>query len=137
MITHQLASQCLESAAAELKGLSYKELEAFVKTHFKFNSWQSREVRIEKQAVSVNTLICKLGRLNKRISVELTLSAECGVLPSDTPCCYFERYETGRLYVPRAKTWEVVFFKVLSFAFFGGVVIALLILGRYLLLRAK
>ena len=76
MLSQQDAYACLETAAAELKELSYEELERFAKSHCMLDNWQNRELLLDGEKVDVNTMICKLGRLYKRVSVEMTLSAE-------------------------------------------------------------
>ena len=138
MIPLEDAEACLEAAAAELRELSYEELERFARSHGMLDDWQSREVQIDGEKVDVNTMIGKLGRIHKRISVELTLSAESGMLPADTPFLYFERYESGRLYPsPREAAMDAVLAKVFPYALFGLVTITLLGFAWFLFARAN
>jgi len=76
-----------------------------------------------------------LGRIRKRVCVEMVLSAEGGSRWADTPCVYFERFESGRLYEGRATGWEIALLKALAYVGFGGVVIGLLALMWHLFLR--
>ena len=136
MISREKACACLEAAGAELNELSYAELEGFARSHGKLDDWHSREVLVDGHTVYVNTMIGKLGCVHKRISVELTLSAEGEILPADTPCLYFERYESGRFYPSaREEAWEAAVRKALPYVFIGGVVMVLLALVWYLFLR--
>lgn len=117
MITQQEAAAAIEKIAEEFKHLNYEELERFAISHGGFDNWQSRELLVGGETVYVNTMIGKLGRIHKRISVELILSAEDGILPADTPWPYFERFESGRLYLPRQATkWETALLKALPYA---------------------
>ena len=124
MISREKACACLESESAKLKELSYEELERFARSHSMFDSWQSRELQVDGEKVEVNTMMGKLGRIHKRISVELTLSAEGDILQADTPCLYFERFKSGRFYPsPKEKTREAALLKALAYLFFGTSVI--------------
>ena len=135
MIPREKARACLEAAAADLKELSYEELERFAGSHCMLDNWQSRELEVDGEKVDVHTMMCKLGHIHKRISVELTLSAHGGILPPDTPCVYFERFESGRFYPSsREKAREAALFKALPYALLGLVVIALLTLVWHLFL---
>lgn len=138
MLSLEAANAYLEMAASDLKELSYDELESFARSHCMFDNWQSRESLVEGEKVEVNTMICKLGRLHKRISVEMTLSVE-GEGEGDAlsyPFIYFERFKSGRLYPsPREEAREAALFKALPYAFFGGVVLGLLALVWHLFLR--
>ena len=135
MLSQQDAYARLETAAAELKELSYEKLEIFARSHCMLDNWQSRALLVDGETFDVNTMICKLGRLHKRISVEMTVSAEGDIQWSETPCVYFERYKSGRLYVAQAKGWEIALFKAVPYAFLGVVAIALLALVWHVFLR--
>lgn len=135
MISREDARAYLESESNKLKGLSYEELERFARSHNLFDNWKSHALQISDEKIDVNTMICRLGRIRKRISVELTLSAEGGILPADAPCLYFERFKSGRFYPsPREKTREAALLRALPYAFVG-VVIGLLALVWHLFLR--
>ena len=136
MLSQQDAYACLEAVASELKELSYEELERFAISHGMLGDWQSREFLVDGETVYVNTMIAKLGRIHKRISVELNLRAEGDILPADTPYLYFERYKSGRFYPSvREAATEAALFKALPYVFIGGVVIALVALVWHLFLR--
>jgi len=137
MISRDRACACLETAAGDLKRMSYEELERFAISHGTLCDWQSREVLVDGHKVDVNTLMGKVGRIHKRITVEMTLQADVGILCADTPCLYFERYKSGRFYPsPREEAREAALRKALPYASLGGVVIALLALVWHLFLRS-
>jgi hypothetical protein len=133
MICREKACACLEAAAADLKAMSYEELERFGRSEGMLNNWQSQERQVDGERVYVNTMICKLGRIQKRVSVELTLSAEAGKLPANTPCLYFERFKTGRFYPTlREEAREPALHGALPYVLVGVVAIILLALVSYL-----
>ena len=102
-----------------------------------FDQWQSREVQFGGETVDVNTMMGKLGRIHKRISVELSLSAEGDIVPADTPFLYFERYKSGRFYPsPREEAREAALGKALPYALLSFAVLGLLIVIWYVFLRA-
>ncbi len=101
MISQEMACACLEAAAAELKEMTYEELERFAESCGIFGDWKSRELEHDGVAVEVVMLAGKLGLIRKRISIEITLSTVGGEAPDRTYCRYFERYRSGRFY-PRA-----------------------------------
>ena len=135
MLSQEGANACIEAAAAELKQLSYEELEKLAACQDGNDVTLDRELKVSGETVYVNTAIGKLGRIHKRVCVEMVLSAKGGTLWPDTPCVYFERFESGRLYVARAKGWETALFKALPYAFLGVVAIALVALVWHLFLR--
>ncbi len=135
MISRENACACLEAASTPLKELSYQELERFAESRCMLDNWKSQQLQVDGEDVYVNTMIARLGRIHKRISVELTLSAERGILPLDTPCVYFERFASGRFFPsPREQTREAALLKSLPYALLGGIVIGLLALVWYLFL---
>ena len=78
----------------------------------------------------------KLGRIHKRISVELSLSAEGDIVPADTPFLYFERYKSGRFYPsPREQARDDLILLPLLYSFMGAGVLGLLIVIWYVFLR--
>ena len=97
MLSQTDADQCLEDAAAELKALSYEELEILGGLQDRCSSDLHRELRIAGETVYVNTTIGKLGWFRKRICVEMILSAEGGHQWPRIPCAYFERFKSGCL----------------------------------------
>ena len=135
MISREHADACLEEASADLKAMSYEELETFAESHSLFDDWQSRELELDCGAAAVFILASQLGHINKRISIEMTLSSVAEEVPERTYCVYFERFKSGRLYVGRAKGWEIAVFKALPYALVGVVVIGLLALVWHLFLR--
>lgn len=143
MLTHEQSQRrledayaCLEAAAADLKTLSYAELERLAELHGSADDWQTRPLQVDGETVHIYTTFAKLGRFRKRVSVEMALCAESEEKQSRCPFIYFERFETGRLYPsPGAKEWEAALVKALPYVFLGGVVIALVALVWHLFLR--
>lgn len=136
MLSQSDVNQCIATAAADLKRMSYEELERFAESNRMLNDWKSREVLVGGHTVYVNTMICKLGHIQKRISVELSLSAEGEIVPVDTPFLYFERYKSGRFYPsPREEAREAALAKALPYTLVGIVAIGLMGLVWYFLLR--
>ena len=136
MLSLSEARECIETAAADLERLDYEELESFARSHDMFHQWQSREVQVGGEKVYVNTMMGKLGWIHKRISVELSLSAEGDIVPADTPFLYFERYKSGRFYPsPREEAREASLAKALPYALPSVAVLGLLIVIWYVFLR--
>ncbi len=136
MISREKADACLEAAAADLKCLSYQELERLAKLHGSADEWQSRELQVDGETVYISTTFAKFGRFRKRVSVEMVLGVEGEEKRWHCPFIYFERYESGRLYPsPEARGWEIAQLKGLSYVFVGGVVLGLLALVWHLFLR--
>ena len=138
MLSQEDADACIEAAAADLKSLSYEELERLARLHGSSDEWQSRELQTAGETVYVNTTFAKFGRFRKRVSVEMVLSAEGGCDWPRVPCVYFERFKSGQLFVARAPGELVrTLFHALPYAFVSGVVIALAVLVWHLFLRAR
>ncbi|MCH7701933.1 MAG: hypothetical protein IID37_09610 [Planctomycetes bacterium] len=136
MLSEQDARACLETAAAELKEMSYEELEEYAQAHGMFDSWQSRETQVDGKTIYINTMLAKYGRIHKRISVEMILGAEDRELPRITPIMWFERYKSGRFYPsPREDARIAATVKALPYALLVVVVIALLGVVWHLFLR--
>ena len=74
MLTRETVDECLDAAAADLKKMDYAELERFAESRGMFDDWQSRKLELDGVAVEVFILAGKLGRIRKRISIEITLS---------------------------------------------------------------
>ena len=136
MLSQEATNACLEAAAAELKEMSYEELEGFARSHGMLHDWQSREVLVDGHIVYVNTMMGKVGRIHKRISVEMTLHADVGILPENTQFEYFERYQSGRFYPsPQEAAREAKLAKMYLCVVVGGGLIGLLALVWHLFLR--
>jgi len=136
MISREHADACLEEASVDLKAMSYEDLETFAESHSMFDGWQSREIQVDGTATEVFILAGQLGRINKRISIEITLSSVGEEVPEHTYCVYFERYKSGRFYPsPREEEREATLVKALPYALIGIVVIGLLALVWHLFLR--
>ena len=118
MLTQHDADQCIEAASAELKSLSYEELEKFVELEGRGDAALDRELEVSGEIVYVNTTIGKLRRFRKRICVEMILSAEGGHEWERVPCVYFERFESGRLWVAPRSRWAETLFRALPYVFF-------------------
>lgn len=126
----------LESAAENLKNLSYAELVRLAELQRSSVDWQTQEIEFDGEKVRILTNINKIGRLRKRVGVELTLDAEGEAGRVRSPFIYFERFESGRLYPsPGADERESILVTSLRLVFLGGVVIALLAILWYLFLR--
>lgn len=128
MISKEDAWAVLDAAAAQLKTLTYEELGKLAAGLLGSPDTEWREfqqVTLGGEHLHIDVLMGGWGLLRRRISVEMVLSSDDGTLtPATVPCVYFERFRSGRLYVPRTKGWEIALFKSLPYAFFGGVVIA-------------
>ena len=93
------ASRHLEQAAQQLKSLSYDELAKLAEAQCHDPDLFSRFEECEGTEVYIDTTIVKLGRLRKRVGVEMVLTAGDEVDSGRvTLCAYFERYASGRLY---------------------------------------
>ncbi len=136
MISREDAYACLEAAAADLKSLSYEQLENLTERYAPDGQAPDIVSQVESQTVYIGTLIQKFGRFRKRISVEMMLSVEDEWDPSRYPFIYFERFESGRFYPsPREEAREAALYKALPYVFISGVVIVLLALVWHLFLR--
>ena len=136
MIPREKADACLEAAAADLKSLSYKELERLADLHGSADEWQTRELQVDGETVYISTTFAKFGRFRKRVSVEMVLGGEGQQKQWGHPFIYFERFESGRLYPSSgANGWKAAGFKALVYVFLGGVVIGLLGLLWHLFVR--
>ena len=143
MLTHEQAPRnseaahaCLEAAAADLKTLSYAELERLAKLHEGADEWQSRELQVDGKTVYIHTKLAKFGRFRKRVSVEMMAGVEGEEEQSRCSFDYFERFESGRLYPsPQELKREAAVFKAVPYVFLGVVVIALVVLVWHLFLR--
>jgi len=136
MISREKAEVCLEEATADLKAMSYEELETFAESHSMFDDWQSRELQIDGVVVEVYVLAGRLGRVRRRISMETNLGSVGEEVPERTYFDYFERYQSGRFYPsPREEARETALVKALPHAFGVAVVIGLLALVWHLFLR--
>ena len=137
MLSREKADACLEAAAADLKSLSYEELERLAKLHGSADEWESRKLQVDDETVYISTTFAKFGRFRKRVSVEMVLGVEGEDARSRHPFIYFERFESGRLYPsPRELEREISLFKRLPYLFFGGVVIVVVAVVWYLIIRA-
>ena len=119
MLSQNDADRCIEAAAVELKSLSYEELERFAELEDRDDAVLDRQLDVFGETVYVNIAIGKLGRFRKRICVEMILSAEGGHQWARVPCVYFERFESGRLWVAQARRSENALFSALPYVFFG------------------
>ncbi len=135
MLSQSEASRLIEESAQELQHLSYKELVRLATRGDRAHCTIHRKLEALGETVYVNTTIERLGRFRKRLCVEMVLSAEGGAKWPVTPCVYFERFESGRLYVARAKGWEIAIFKALPYVFVTGVAFVVVTLLWYLFLR--
>ena len=135
MLSQKDADACLEAASADLKSLSYNDLEKLAKRQTPNGEEENIELKVAGKRAYISTTITKFGRFRKRVSVEMVLAVEGGKELKRTPCVYFERFESGRLYVARAKGWEIALFRALPYAFLGVVAIALVALVWHLFLR--
>jgi hypothetical protein len=136
MISREKADACLEAAAADLKSLSYEELERLAELHGSANEWETRELQVDGQTVYISTTFAKFGRFRKRVSVEMVLGVEGQEKQCHYPFIYFERFASGRLYPSSAaKGWQPSGSKVLLYVLFGAVAIALLVVLWHLYLR--
>lgn len=130
MITRKRAWDLLKQEADRLQSLSYEELEIYAATNCMSNDWQSREMMVDGDRIYVNVLMWRLGHLCKRISVEMSLSADRdGILPPIDIFLYFERYKSGRMYPATEVTGKKnVLFKVLRYVFFATAILAIIML---------
>lgn len=135
MLSQADANQCIEEAAAELKALSYDELMQLAARQDKSHDVKSREMQVAGETVYANTRIFTVGRLRKRVGVEMTLSTEGGREWAWTPCVYFERFEKGHLYVARRNGWDVALFRTLPYLLIGILVTTMLALVWHFFLR--
>lgn len=136
MLSREKANACLEAAAADLKSLSYQELERLAKLHGSADEWQSRELQVDGETVCISATFAKFGRFRKRVSVEMVLGVEGEEKRWRCPFIYFERFESGRLYPsPGAKGWEAAVFKALLYVLIAGVVLGLGFLTLHLILH--
>jgi len=115
MITEQEADAAIERIAEEFKHLNYEELEKRAGLQESGHEEPDRQLRIAGETAYVGIMFAKLGRFRKRVSVEVTLSGE-----GDSSVCrftYFERFESGRFYLPRQATKrETALLKALPYA---------------------
>ena len=138
MVSRETVGACLDAAAAELKEMSYEELERFAESHGMFGDWKRRELEHDSVTVEVFMLAGKLGHIRKRISIEITLSTVAGEAPERTYCRYFERYQSGRFYPsPREEARDAVLAKVFPYALVGLATIMLLGLAWFLVGRGN
>jgi len=126
----------LEAAATDLKTLSYAELERLAELHESADHWQIKDIQVDGKTVRIYISFAKIGRLRKRVSVEMNLSAEDEKGQSHCPFIYFERYKSGRFYPsPQEESRQAALLKSLPYAFLGAVVIGLLALVWHLFVR--
>jgi len=141
MIPKEDAWVVLDAAASRLKSLTYKELalvaaELPSSPNSEWREWQ--QATINGQNLHIDVLIGEWGLLRRRISVEVVANSDDGTLtPAVIPCVYFERFKSGRLYIPRTKTWEIAIFKTLSYVFVSGIAFVVVALVWYLFVRSK
>ena len=106
MITQQEADAAIEKASEEFKHLSYEELKRRTMLQESGHEEPNRQLRIAGETVYANTRFAMFGIYRKRVSVEMVLLVDSEERWHRVPCVYFERFESGRLYVPDAKKWE-------------------------------
>ena len=100
MLTVEDATRHLERAARELEALSYDELAKLAEAQDDNPELLSRYEQCQGTEVYIDTAVVKLGRLRKRVSVEMILTADGWEAWARVPCVYFERYASGKLYRP-------------------------------------
>jgi len=117
--------------------MSYEELENYAVTNCMSGDWQSRELVVEGERIYVNILMWRLGHICKRISVEISLSADRDdILPPINASYYFERYKSGRMYPATEVTGKRSgLLKMLRYLFFATVILALIMLQVWYFLR--
>lgn len=98
MISQQEAEVLLAHAADEFIGMSYDELKQLEK-RIASGGADSRELLIHGEKLVIFISIGEYGVFRKRVAVELTLAAAWPAQWPRTPCAYFERFRSGRLYV--------------------------------------
>ncbi len=138
MFSEEQVDACFEAAAANLKAMTYEQLEDYADTHGTWYVWKDRDFRFDGETINVSTLMGRLGRTKKgqRVTVEISLDAEEGVLPRRSRCVYFERYKSGRLYDAEASEWEIAVFRSIPYLFLLFTAIGLLALAWNLLMRS-
>jgi len=97
-LTVQDADDCVADMAQAYKNMDYLQLRDIANTTegrlvITDRMWRGSPIRLTIQ-------VHHFGRLRRRVSVEIVASAEGDDSWPWTPCIYFERYASGRLYHP-------------------------------------
>jgi len=100
MISETRALAMLESAAGLLRNMSYGELSELEQKCKQDPQICTQEIEIEQEPAWLST-VERYGLFRRRISVEMTISADSDDQWSNVPCVYFERFKSGRLYEAR------------------------------------
>lgn len=112
MLSQAEADRCIEDVGEEYRRRTYDELSALMGDNAGVSTTLDRRIVIGEHTVYANIMLSHLGRLRKgkRICVECVLSAEGGQDWARTPCVYFERYQTGRIWEMSAREETVWLF---------------------------
>ncbi len=127
MLSQKDANACVKAAADDIMKSSYDELFELLKGQDDIRL--DREVMLSGETFYLSTAIGKLGFWRKRICVEIVLSAKGGFKWPETPCVYFERFKSGRIYLGEVKPWEAILLKAFLFLSFVVAIISLITLG--------
>ena len=126
MLTQDDAQKRAEELGAELMRLSYNDLVDLRHAQCENSDTLCRFEDHPKGELYVDVGIGKLGRMRKRISVEITVTGD-GWEKWDQPgCVYFERFASGKLYWFTTSAWQALLFYI--FIFIGVVIILLSII---------
>ncbi len=110
MLSQAEADRCIEDVGEEYRRRTYDELSALMGDNAGASTTLHPRIVIGEHTVYANITLCHLRRLRKRICVECVLSAEGGQDWARTPCVYFERYQTGRIWEMSAREAAVWLF---------------------------
>ena len=100
MLTEAEAQQHAESAARELRKLSYDELLARAQAPSEGAEALDRFDQHPHGEPFVSITISKMGRWRKRVSVEVVVTDEGWEKWGNVGCVYFERYASGKIWEP-------------------------------------
>jgi len=118
----------LEAASSSLKSLSYDELVRLADEQASGIAEPVREVQFAGKQAYLETMLYKCGPIRKHVSVEVLLGTEDDAGKAFTASVYFERFRSGRLYVPR-------FGWLGALVYVGGAFALGYLLLRYVILR--